>query len=246
MKEYLNKTIESVENNLKNLLQKYRLDKKLTIEIIKDWISNDEGDGAMDASNRFQKKWHKYFAKISDLDEFNHILQTFNDVWNYFPHKSLGGKSPDQMVKKALRENPELKKKDSEQKPDMIVGGQKMSWDNYWAMIKEMEELQKPFRRWVDNDILPKYKEFLNKQFKAKTLEKHQMVAEIFFDRAMHIGFINFDEIRKDFIQKEFPRWWQTHVMMSNLSESEVLSSLQKLFAFIAGAFEKDVKKFGF
>ena len=77
---------KQAENNLEQLIQNYKLSKKLSVAAVKDWALNDEGVSAMDASNQFMKKWFKYFASIDDPDEFNCILQTFQDAWNYFPH----------------------------------------------------------------------------------------------------------------------------------------------------------------
>ncbi len=242
------KTLQAVEENLQKPLDAYGVSKKLTMKMVKDWIFNDEGDSAMEATNRFQKKWFKHFAHTFKRDEFNEILQAFVDAWNYFPHKSLNGKSPSQMVERSLKKDPTLGRNDqSKQKmPDVIVGGRKMTWDAYSAMLAEMEKLQIPFRSWVKNDLLPKYKKFLEAGAGTKTVEKHYEVADIFLERAMHVGFITLDEIRKDFIQTEFPKWWQTHVLMSSMQEREVLSSLHKLFRFIAVEYNKDVKKFGF
>ncbi|MGB7958246.1 MAG: hypothetical protein WCF77_05430 [Minisyncoccia bacterium] len=31
-------------------------------------------------------------------DELSNILDILTDAWNYFPHKSLGGKSPEEML----------------------------------------------------------------------------------------------------------------------------------------------------
>ena len=115
----------------------------------------------------------------------------------------------------------------------MIVGGQEMDWDDYWAMIKEMEKAQIPFKNWIEKDLLPKYQIFLSQKYQKYTLNKHLEVADHFFHRVLHVGFITLEEIRKDFIQKEFPRWWQTHVLTDSLSEKEIISSLKMLFEFI-------------
>lgn len=243
----MTKTEKSVEKNLQKILDKYRLSKQLTVAMIKGWILNDEGESAMDASNRFQKKCFSYFTNVKDIDELNKILQVFVNAWNYFPHKSLEGKSPNRVVQEALAKNPDLRKRrDHQRMPDIIVGGRKMVWDEYWAMLKEMERLQTPFRKFVEDNLLPRYGIFLRESFGEKAVKKHLEVAEIFFERAMRVGFIELKEIRKDFIQKEFPKWWQTHVLTSNLSEKEVLSSLNRLFQFLASAYDIDIKIFGF
>ncbi|MDD4271496.1 MAG: hypothetical protein PHF50_01685 [Patescibacteria group bacterium] len=240
------KNAKIVEKNLSQLLKEYKLSKKLSLEIIKDWIFNDEGESAMDASNRFRKKWYKYFARVKDMDEMNNVLQHFTDAWNYFPHQSLGGKSPCEIMEEEIKKRPKQLQQQNGDMPKVRVGGHEMEWEEYQKMLKEMELLQRPFRNWAEKHLLPKYKKYLRQDYKKETAEKHFEVADIFFERVLHVGFIEFNQIRKEFIQKEFPHWWQTHVLMSNLNEQEVLNSLKILFQYIFSVYEQDIKKFGF
>lgn len=240
------KNARAVEKNLSQLLRKYELSEKLSLEMIKNWILNDEGGSAMDASNRYQKKWYKYFARVKDIDEMNDILQHFVDAWNYFPHQSLGGKSPSKVMAEEIKKQPKQSQEQNREMPKVIVGGHEMEWEEYQEMLKEMELLQGPFRNWVEKHLLPKYKEYLGQDYKKATAKKHFEVADIFFERVLHVGFIEFNQIRKEFIQKEFPRWWQSHVLLSNLSEQEVLNSLKILFQYIFTVHEQNIKKFGF
>lgn len=238
------KTPKSVEQNLQKLLDNYGLTKKLTVQTVKDWVFNDEGDSAVDASNRFHKEWLKYFRdEVKDLDELNNLMQIFVDAWNYFPHQPLDGKSPFEKIQEAPKEKSTDGGGEREM-PGVIVGGHKMSWDDYWTMIKEMERLQVPFKTWIEEEILPKYEKFLKNHLKPKTQEKYLDVAHVFFRRILHVGFIEFDQIREGFVQREFPHWWQTHVMFRDLSEKEIVSSLRKFFQFISSEFGKDITKF--
>ncbi len=240
------KTSQLIEKNLHRVLEKYEVSKKLTPATVKAWILHDEGKSAMDASNRYQKKWFPYFAALFDRDEFNELLQVFVDAWNYFPHESLRGRSPHQIMQRELKKHPRSRNMNEQRMPDVMVGGRKMSWDAYEKMIAEMERLQVPFKNWVEKDVLPKYEQFLRASRGAETVKKHLEVADIFFERAMHTGFLQLSEIRKEFIQQEFPHWWPTHILMSNLREQEVLSSLRRLFKFITATFGLDIEQFGF
>jgi len=247
--QYIASKIEipkSVEENLERLLEKYKLSGKLSVEVIKDWAWNDLRKSAMDASHRFQKKIFSYFKNIKDIDELNEILQVFNDAWNYFPHFSLGGKSPNQLVKEALGKPPNLRKQKSEKMPDFIVGGKRISWDDYWAMMKEMEELQKPFRKWVEESVLPEYRDYLTNEEKlpSEIVENSFRVAEVFFERAMQVGFVDFNQIRPEFAKCEFPRWWQTHVLGIDLNENEIWSSLKNLFKFLTIKYKINTERF--
>jgi hypothetical protein len=88
-------SIESVENKLQELINQYNLGSVLTVDVVKDLVWREEGDKAF---NDFIEEAFGYFKDIKDVNELNRILQTFNDAWNYFPHKSLNGKSPMQVV----------------------------------------------------------------------------------------------------------------------------------------------------
>ncbi len=134
-------------------------DKPRVVDVkkIRKMIWNATGDTAMDAVNKYHKKCYGFFPEPKSIDEANDILQIFADAWNCFPHKELGGKSPDQKVGEALKNMPK-QKTDSQKMPKMIVGGVEMEWDDYWAMIREMEKVQVPFKKWIDDEFLPKYK----------------------------------------------------------------------------------------
>lgn len=189
----------------------------------------------------------RYFSHVRSDDEFFTIMQTLVDAWNYFPHQTLAGKSPWRVVQEELKKHPGVQREKQESKmPDVIVGGRTMKWEVYEAMLAEMERVQIPFKNWVEKDILPNYKSYLQSKVGKKMFLKHMRVAEIFFSRVFNVGFIRLDEIRSAFIQKEFPSWWQTHVMMDDLDESEVLSSLKKLFEFISERYNIDIRQFDF
>jgi len=71
-------------NNIQ-VINKYKI--KLNIREIKETIYDEEGQEDFN-------KIIKLFSNVGSLTELNNILKTLNDVWNYFPHKSLGGLSP--------------------------------------------------------------------------------------------------------------------------------------------------------
>lgn len=225
------KTPKQVEDSLNALFAKYGLQEKITVDEIKKWIWNAKG-GVMDAIHKYQKKCFELFPEPQSVDEFNNVMQTFTDAWNYFPHKELGGKAPNDLMREAVKNAP---KDDpaSNHMPKIIVGNQEMEIDEYEEMIREMEFQQKPFKKWIKKDALPKYKNFLKQIVKdEKKCEEHYDVADKFFMRVLHVGFLNLEQIRPDFIQKEFPIWWPTHIMYSKLKPKQVLESLKKFYDF--------------
>ncbi|MFH0820188.1 MAG: hypothetical protein V1908_00275 [Candidatus Peregrinibacteria bacterium] len=239
------KTPKQAETNLNALFKKYGIHRKINVEQIKKWIWNEKGKG-MEAVNKYNKKCLQLFPEPKDIDEMNDILQIFVDAWNYFPHKELGGRSPNEVLQEEMKKMP---KEDREKRdmPKVSVGGMEMEWEEYWQMLKEMEREQKPFKRWIEGDALPKYKKYLEQMVKGeKNREKHYDVAERFFDRVLHVGFLELARIRPAFIQEEFPHWWPTHIMYSNLTPKQVAQSLRILFTFIEFAYKVNMKKYGF
>lgn len=241
----INNDPKIIEEQLVKLLKKYGINKKLTMPMVKRWIYTIR-DKNLESIHILQKKFLSYFPKTKDIDELNEILQIFTEAWNAFPHLALNGKSPNEMVRQQLKKNTGLEEKNDSKMPDMIVGGQKMAWDEYWDMIRKMEELQIPFKNWTEEEVLPKYEKYLKSIVSQTRQKQHYEVADIFFERVRHVGFLELEQIRKDFIQKEFPRWWQTHVLDSNLDKRQVLTSLKKLFDFLELVYEIQIEKFGF
>ncbi|MBI5152417.1 hypothetical protein HZA39_02690 [Candidatus Peregrinibacteria bacterium] len=242
---HTNKTIKQVEDSLSSLIKKYRIQEKITVDEIKKWIWNASGH-AMEAVNQYHKKCFQLFPEPKDIDEMNDIMQVFTDAWNFFPHKELAGKAPNDLFQEAIKKSPKSQAK-SRKMPKIIVGGREMEWDEYERMLREMEKAQKPFKKWIESDALPKYKKYLEQMVENKRArEEHYNVADIFFERALHIGFVTFEEIRPDFIQQEFPHWWPTHVMYSNLEPYQVRESLKKFFTFAELVYGINMNRYGF
>lgn len=249
------KTQKSAELKLQKFIDKYNLSDKLSVEEIKKWVYEEKGHG-LESINLFQKKIIECFDEkvISQERKINEVLDVMMDVWNFFPHKSLGGKSPNEMVMQSVKDFNKAAKQIVKQEvdtgaknmPDIICGGQKMKWDDYWAMIKEMEKRQEPFKNWVEKEVLPKYEKFLTSAVVKNKKDDYYAVADSFFNRALNLGFIEFNQIRIDFIHKEFPHWFPTHVLFVNLTKKEILEALKKLFEFLNLVFDIDIKKFGF
>lgn len=113
-----------------------------------------------------------------------------------------------------------------------------MEWDQYWAMLRDMEKRQKPFKKWIEKEFTPAYDKYLKKNFTKRASESHLRVAELFFDRTLHVGFLNFESIRHAFALKEFPRWWKTHVMGVSETPTQVAASVKVLLAFAKEAYQ--------
>lgn len=222
-----------VERRLEELIVKHK-SKNISVTDIKRRIFEAGSEDVMREINLFNKWWMQCFARQRDGSEFEVLIEAFQDAWNTFPHSSLEGKSPQDVMQEEMEKNPQKEKSMNENAmPPVTVGGETMSWDDYLKMIKKMEKLQKPFKRWIEEKALPGYRTFLETKFKTKkSVDKHYDVADHFFRRALSIGFLDFEQIRPDFAVWEFPDWWQSHILYSNLTEEQVWSSLCDFFWF--------------
>lgn len=230
-------TGKQVEKALAKLFKKHGIENKVSIEDIKNWIWNATGD-PMEASNKFQKKCMDLFPPMESIDELNEILQIFVSAWNTFPHKELKGKTPNELFKENMK-TAEKSDQFFPSQPKVIVGGQEMEFDEYFEMLKEMERVQKPFKKWIEKELLPNYEKYLKSNFKKTHIQKkHSEVADIFFQRVLHVGFVDLESIRPEFITREFPSWWPTHVLQSTLKPHQVAKSLMTLFRFIDNNYE--------
>ncbi len=83
---------KAVELELIDLLQETK--SVFTIDDIKEIIYNEEGQDALTDIVAM-------FDTGQDMTEFENILDTVNDAWNYFPHKIIGGLSPVEILNSA-------------------------------------------------------------------------------------------------------------------------------------------------
>jgi len=215
-----------VEQRLEGLIAKHRA-KNISVAEIKRRIFETGDEDVMRENNLFNKWWLNCFRRI-DEPSLVELLHAFQDAWNSFPHHSLADRSPQQVAQEESRKHPEMNKNANEDAmPTVTVGGITRSWEDHWKMIKRMEELQIPFKQWIDDTALPAYKRFLQTKYTTKrTVEKHYDVADNFLKRALHVGFLDFEQIRPAFAVWEFPDWWPSHILYSNLTEDQVWSSL--------------------
>src|SRR3989338_8353153 len=204
----------------------------------------------MEAVNKYHKKFLAFFrGNAKSLDEMNEALHALSDAWNYFPHRALDGKSPSEKVAEAMHDLPPQDKSKNTNvgaMPDMIVGGQRMCWDDNWAMIKEMEKQQEPFKKWVEKECLPQYQKYLEQTYKNRVADVDHDIADYFFMRALKLGFVTLEQIHPRYVQVDYPRWFQTHVLDMEAKPAAIRKSLGRLFDFLESVFQVEKKKYGF
>ena len=88
----------SIRNDLEIIIKKYHLEKNIDVSTVIGWVANEDEPDSMKSNREYQQKWFMYLEKISDVDDINYFIEVFTDIWNYFPHKSLNGLSPIELI----------------------------------------------------------------------------------------------------------------------------------------------------
>ena len=238
----MNKIVKkSPQEALKNLIE--LIDKKkpkgLTVAMVKKMVEEESDDPKM-SINSYTMKTMKGFQNEKSVDELNKIMGIFMDFWNYWPHKSLGNKSPSDLVTEEMEKQKGCPTKMEDIK--VRVGGAEMSLVNYELMLKRMEESQKPFKNWLEEKFKPDYFAYLENKYSKKVYETRRDVCDLFFDRCLYLGFTDLERIRPEYAIFEFPYWWQTHVMWDNLSEARISGYVEDMFVFIYDKYGREVR----
>lgn len=85
-----------VEKKIEELIEELNLQDEISLEEVKEIILNEK-----DGNKEFNYLINIFVSKVPDIVRANEIAQIISEAWNTFPHKSLGGLSPQQMIKKS-------------------------------------------------------------------------------------------------------------------------------------------------
>jgi hypothetical protein len=193
-------------------------------------VENEFGDPKASV-NKYVVRTLKSFKNEKSTDSLNEILEVFMSFWNNWPHKSLGNKSPSNMMTEAISKN--KKNRTKTQDPVVRVGNTEMSWDNYKIMLKRMEEAQAPFKKWLKKELFPHYFAFLKNEYSKRIYENRKDVCKVFFKQCLYLGFIDLEKIRVGYALVEFPYWWQNHILWKTLSETRIRGYVRDIFVYI-------------
>lgn len=232
-RQQLAKEQKRIRSEFDELLKSLKLDKKLS----SDWIVNlvyQAGERWGEKANLyFQKEIYKKLSRLKNEDDVFSVIKLAFECWNHFPHKDMDNKAPFELAHELAEKQPPAPSENKKTLPTVVVGDQKMSFPEYQAMLEEMERVQVPFRTWLKEEVLPKYKLYLETNFKKKTIEKHYSIADVLCDRLLQVGFISPEHVRPGFLYVDFPIWWQTHVMFGNYNETTVENSVIDFMNYI-------------
>lgn len=87
MADYLEKKIEE-------LIEELNLHDEISLKGVKEIILNEK-----DGNKEFNYLISRFVSRVPDIERANEVAQIISEAWNTFPHKSLGGLSPQDVIK---------------------------------------------------------------------------------------------------------------------------------------------------
>ena len=232
------KTLQSVEKNLLSIIKKYKLAPKVSIDRVKEWVLNEAGEtNPAKGFEKYTGTWTKFIPKIESLEEMDTVFSAFVDAWNYFPHKKLGNKSPVEAKQKTISAHV-LPKESMEGLNIQSINNDNESLAR--EMFNEIFRKQDPFVDWLYEDVLPEYEKHLESKIQTARIRKQRMaIAEIFFDRVLRAGIVDYEDIPEKFINHVFPKFWEQKVYPEPLSAQRVQGVLGDMVDFIYHKFHR-------
>lgn len=225
MKNKVKNNMPAIEQQIEKLIKKHKIDNKLSVSEVKKWVFEADGATPLEAAGSFHQKVLEHFKKVKSAKERKEVMETFQNAWDFWPHKNLGNKSPQQVFLEKLNQE-----KQAQGKNEMALG----DFLQELLVSKEavLEKLQRHFKYTSKAKILPAYKEYLQGNYSIQTADKHFKVANLLIQKALWAGFIKYEDLRDDFIYGEFVTWWLNSSTVPILDENELIHSIDKFLKF--------------
>ncbi len=197
--------VKQVEVELTDLIKKLKIGDKISVAWIKDFTYNFDAPDNQIAQKYFGALFDLLPKNISEKD-FETAVRVFNNAWNAFPQKIMGGISPQE---KMLGAN---------------------SLEEHFAVAKK--DLDK-YLDWAGKEVLPNYKKSLE-NLKLDKIKKRNAVgvAEVLFQICGQLGMLDFRRLPPDFI-KDFPEIFKKEVVGPKISQEKVAEYLGNFLAFL-------------
>lgn len=84
-----------LEKKIEKLIKYLNLQDKISLKEFKEIIYNEK-----EGNKEFNYLISIFVPRVPDINKANEIAQIISEAWNAFPHKSLGGLSPQEVIAK--------------------------------------------------------------------------------------------------------------------------------------------------
>lgn len=228
--------IKEVERRVEKIIKKLNISDRISLDWLKDFTYNFNLPTKEISKEYFGKIFNLLPQSISEED-MNEAVSIFNDVWNCFPQKIIGGISPqDKYLEDELKEEKEVEDKMNGKVP--LTEEEQLWKDHFDRAKKELD----PYLDWTQKEVIPKYDKYVKNQ-KHKKPNDVTGVAGVFLEICGQMGFFEFKKVHPGFVE-DFPNIFLASVEGPNLSKNEVKEHLDNFLLFLetyypANSFER-------
>ena len=230
--------IHDVEKRVEKIIKKLGIGDQISLSWLKDFTYNFDLPTEEISKAYFGKIFNLLSKNISEED-MNEAVSVFNDVWNCFPQKIMGGISPqDKYLEDELKEEKEAEDKMNGKIP--LTEEEQLWKDHFDRAMKELD----PYLDWTQKEVIPKYDKYVKNQ-KHKKPNEVVGVAGVFLEICGQMGFFEFKKVHPEFV-KNFPDMFLASIEGPNLSKKEIKEYLDHFLLFLetyysANSFERSI-----
>ncbi|OHA46238.1 MAG: hypothetical protein A2541_01580 [Candidatus Taylorbacteria bacterium RIFOXYD2_FULL_36_9] len=216
--------IKKVEEDLGKLIIDLGL-KEITVSWVKDFTYNFSAPDQKITDEYFGFLFSKLPKNISDKN-MDRAVKVFNDVWNVFSQKIMGGISPQEKMLLVID-------KEKKQETEDIKKGKKLTYDEeLWK--EHFEQARKGLDKYMDwafKEVIPKFDKYVEN---GKLKEKTELigVAGLFLEMCGQAGMFDFNRLPPMFIS-DFPEMFEKTVIGPRISKDKLISYLKTFLSFL-------------
>ncbi|MDP3988145.1 MAG: hypothetical protein Q8P80_03300 [Candidatus Levybacteria bacterium] len=89
-------TNKQIEQQIEELIKELQLEPEISLKEVKDIVWNEK-----EGNKESQYLIGIFVKKVPNLERANEVAQIVSEAWNTLPHKSLGGLSPFEVMRKS-------------------------------------------------------------------------------------------------------------------------------------------------
>ncbi len=214
---------EAVERELAEFIGRFEMKvgrKKLTVEWVKNFTYNFDLP-AHEITGKYFGTLVNTLPKNACEQDFEEAVRIFNDVWNCFPQKIMGGKSPqDTILEEIEKENTNL----------LISPLSEEILDEH---SEYMEKSFIEYIQWAYKEVLPKYDIHIAKlSMSKKKKNEYAGVAGVFLEICGQAGMFELMDVPSEFVVK-FPDLFTEMVVGPKIPKEEIAKQLKTFLSFL-------------
>ncbi len=222
---------KKVEADLDRLIRRLKMGDRLSVTWVKDFTYNFSAPDSK-ISEQYFGRLFKLLPEDINKKDFDEALRVFNDAWNVFPQKVLGGISPqDKLMAEFKKEKQEELKKTKNllESPYTDNQAKKLIKEHFARAEKDLDQ----YLDWAYEEVLPNYEKSLKRLNLSKKAGSESVgVAGVFLEICGQLGMLDFHRLPPNFIA-DFPDMFERTVVGPKISKTKVATYLKNFLSFL-------------